>query len=404
MNYKEDLTCKNCNIILNEPISLPCGCWICNHHVPHECAKRKKTIKCVSCNKYYYIPKDGYRINKTAKKLLEQEMFLSQEEKQFKESLQLELNDLQRQLEALKTNANERSNEIRIKIETRNSQLKQQIDNISNQMITTLNETEENILFEINHSQLETHFKKVLNDNQQSPFNLIKLNELKDSMHSTLTEKFQLLSNQLKSIDFEPNKIDLDTKLFGKLEMMNERIISPKILSSHQSLELMDLCEFGLDDKFKLIYAASGDEFSSRDFHAKCDNRSKTLIVIKSEPFGYIFGGYTEATWDSPHGKQWKSDPNAFLFSLTNRDNRPCKMKSIDESHSIYCNPYCGPTFGQGHDIWITDNQINTNGNCSNLGLTYRHPQYEHNSSDVKTFLAGKVWFKFNVIEIYQRD
>ena len=81
MNYKEDLTCKNCNIILDEPISLPCGCWICNHHVTHECAKRKKTIKCVSCNKYYYIPKDGYRINKTAKKLLEQEMFLSQEEK-----------------------------------------------------------------------------------------------------------------------------------------------------------------------------------------------------------------------------------------------------------------------------------------------------------------------------------
>ena len=79
-------------------------------------------------------------------------------------------------------------------------------------------------------------------------------------------------------------------------------------------------------------------------------------------------------------------------------------MKSIDDSHSIYSNPYCGPTFGQGHDIWITDNQINTNGNCSNLGLTYRHPQYEHNSSDVKNFLAGKVWFKFNAIEIYQRD
>ena len=38
------------------------------------------------------------------------------------------------------------------------------------------------------------------------------------------------------------------------------------------------------------------------------------------------------------------------------------------------------------------------------LGLTYRHPQYEYNSSDVKTFLAGKVWFKFNAIEIYQRD
>ena len=296
MNYKEDLTCKNCKIILNEPISLPCGCWICNHHVTHECAKRKKTIKCISCKKYYYIPQDGYRINKTAKKLLEQEMFLSQEEKQFKESLQHEFNELQRQLETIKTNTHERFNEIRVKIETRNSLLKLQIDNISNQIITTLNEREEKILLEINHIQLETHFKKVLNDIHQSSFNLTKLNELKHSMHTTMAEKFQMISNQLNSIDFEPNKIDLDTKVFGKLEMMNERIISPKILSSHQSLELMDLCEFGLDDKFKLIYAASGDEFSSRDFHAKCDNRSKTLIVIKSEPFGYIFGGYTEAT------------------------------------------------------------------------------------------------------------
>ncbi len=41
---------------------------------------------------------------------------------------------------------------------------------------------------------------------------------------------------------------------------------------------------------------------------------------------GNIFGGYTEQSWCG-NGSN-KADPNAFIFSLINKHNRPLKMKA----------------------------------------------------------------------------
>jgi hypothetical protein len=51
-------------------------------------------------------------------------------------------------------------------------------------------------------------------------------------------------------------------------------------------------------------------------------------------------------SWDG--SDEWKSDPNAFLFSLTNKDNKPIKMKVDRNKHEggIYCGSELGPTFG----------------------------------------------------------
>jgi hypothetical protein len=68
---------------------------------------------------------------------------------------------------------------------------------------------------------------------------------------------------------------------------------------------------------------------------------------------------------------EWKSDSNAFIFSLTNKDNKPLKIKVDPISHGeeIYCHSECGPTFGE--DICIANN-VNTTMDCySNLGYTY---------------------------------
>lgn len=47
----------------------------------------------------------------------------------------------------------------------------------------------------------------------------------------------------------------------------------------------------------KLIYRGSRDGFLDLNFHYRCDNRGKTLILIKSFN-GEIFGGYTDIPWD----------------------------------------------------------------------------------------------------------
>jgi len=58
----------------------------------------------------------------------------------------------------------------------------------------------------------------------------------------------------------------------------------------------------------------------------------------------YIFRGFASSNWDSTSG--YKSDPNAFLFILKNRDNQPCKTRQTNRNYSIFFNPCYGPIFG----------------------------------------------------------
>ena len=48
---------------------------------------------------------------------------------------------------------------------------------------------------------------------------------------------------------------------------------------------------------FVLLYRASRDGWSSTTFHARCDERGPTMVVVKS--VDCLFGGFTEQSWDS---------------------------------------------------------------------------------------------------------
>jgi hypothetical protein len=121
-----------------------------------------------------------------------------------------------------------------------------------------------------------------------------------------------------------------------------------KILTGNQAYELIELFEFNHDKNFELLYRATRDGFGSKNFHSKCDGKSNTLTIFKTTGTSFIFGGYTTASWESCEPGKYKSDPNAFLFSLTNGDNKPCKLKidKSDHAKAIYCGSNCGPSFG----------------------------------------------------------
>jgi hypothetical protein len=101
-------------------------------------------------------------------------------------------------------------------------------------------------------------------------------------------------------------------------------------------VKLLKLCEFKPNQDWILLYRASRD--GNGRFLSKCAYKSQTLIVIKSAN-GCIFGGYTNAQWDSSNEN--KTDPNAFIFSLVNPENKPTKIKIAkgQESKAIYCFP-----------------------------------------------------------------
>ena len=76
-----------------------------------------------------------------------------------------------------------------------------------------------------------------------------------------------------------------------------------------------------------MLYRGSKDGFASTDFHSKCDGHENTLTIVRASESAFIFGGFTSVAWESFTPGKCKSDPNAFLFSLTNKENKPCKMK-----------------------------------------------------------------------------
>ena len=67
--------------------------------------------------------------------------------------------------------------------------------------------------------------------------------------------------------------------------------------------------------KFEKIYDANLDGWSSKDFHAKCDNKGWTLSIVQTTK-NFIFGGFTTAYWESSPDPISKISPESFLFSV----------------------------------------------------------------------------------------
>ena len=236
----------------------------------------------------------------------------------------------------------------------------------------------------------------------------LKHNETKEAILLKLSEMSQVVDNLKASNQFEPN-LTLDIDTFGQL-YFNDFQRDPfksQILMEQQPLELIQLCEFDLKSRFKLLYRASRDGFRGSDFHSKCDEHANTLTIFKASGSGsFIFGGFTSVAWESSKPGQYKSDANAFLFSLTNKDNQPCKMK-IDKSkekYAIYCGSEYGPKFGSGHDICIDSDSNKYAKSYSLFGHAYKHPRYAYNTNAAKCFLTGSPYFQLSEIEVYQKE
>ena len=220
--------------------------------------------------------------------------------------------------------------------------------------------------------------------------------------------------NQVKDIlmatnEFMPNLSLLNqnemSTLFGSIQLdeySSVKSFESEILKDERQMSvLIKLCEFSPNDKWSLLYRGTRDGFGTNEFHSKCNGKSNTLTLLKAKENNFIFGGFTMVSWDSSSG--WKSDANAFIFSLTNKDNQPLKMKIglFRHQYAIRCHSSFGPRFGD--DIHIADDANTTMDSYSNLGCDYKHPQYARGTNEVKSFLAGSFNFRLDEIEVYQK-
>ena len=185
--------------------------------------------------------------------------------------------------------------------------------------------------------------------------------------------------------------------LHGLIELINP--FESLIIQEHEKSDFFNLCNLCFGKKWKRLYRASVDGFLSQNFHTKCDGIPNTLTIIKSIQ-GYVFGGYTTASWDQ--SSTYKNDKNSFIFSFINPSKKPSKMTCTNFPNSIYCHTSYGPTFG-GHDIYIaTNSNVNTT-SYSNLGHSYALNGYTNGTAPAQSFLAGAYNFQVSEIEVFQR-
>jgi len=315
--------------------------------------------------------------------------------------------------------------EIRFQIDEHRERLKVSIDDIALAMIDQTKIFEEIYLKDLNENfpsfddsvSLEKKSNE-LEETFRDPNLLIESIQEMQQRHEESLKDIQVKLNLMAKVNdilevtnkFKPNlslfnQTEGDTTLFGSIRLCQYSNTNPfdsDILTDERQMsELIDLCEFSPSDKWSLLYRGTRDGFGSNDFHAKCDGHSNTLTIIKAKESEFIFGGFTTVDWDTTG--QWKSDPVAFIFSLTNKDNQPLKM-TIDRNaveYAICCNSELGPTFGD--DIRIANNGNTTMDSSSNLGFTYSHPQYAHETNEAETFLAGSHEFQLDEIEVYEK-
>ncbi|KAK8799460.1 hypothetical protein WA158_006009 [Blastocystis sp. Blastoise] len=203
-------------------------------------------------------------------------------------------------------------------------------------------------------------------------------------------EYMEYINEYIKNgiIDIKEDKIiDINEEVFEKemadlfgdkgREIAKDAIIPFKCFKGtkiliNKAIETPLMNWVGKGKKWKLLFRARDHQYKVNEFHRYCDNKGETVTLIKhisNDGHINIFGGYTNQNWESRTSNYYKSYSKEFVFTLNNEhDIPPTKYEYThsDKSLGIYCNPSYGPTFGGGHDIYISnDCHSNTNSYCN---------------------------------------
>ena len=172
------------------------------------------------------------------------------------------------------------------------------------------------------------------NENYEIDLNNLKKNPSLESEQDDQLERFP--NGILKDIIKEPDEIELVIK---------------KIEDKYPG------------SSYNLLYKGTRDGDGASDFHSKCDEAEKTLLLVE-DSMGNRFGGFTSQDWGGEYLQ--KKDDEAFIFSI----DKNKIYDVIPNQNAIGCYPNFGPVFF-GCQIRIYDNFFTKGGTTYKKGLNY---------------------------------
>ena len=201
--------------------------------------------------------------------------------------------------------------------------------------------------------------------------------------YSDLNSKIYSLNNKNNNLEQEVNTILMENsilkdnmdKILREISYLKEKSVTfnKKIFSIEKGLNnfegsiLKSISKKKLDFVFdilnktgfsnsKLLYDTTEHGDSLSTFHKNCDDKGPTIIVVQTsvDKKKFIFGGFTSLSWKSDFNhKQNYSDSKAFLFSI---DKEKIIEQSENSQFSITTGKKIGPCFGNGYDMYISEN------------------------------------------------
>lgn len=181
--------------------------------------------------------------------------------------------------------------------------------------------------------------------------------------------KFYRLKSFLEILT-EPERVEEERK--KKEEEDKSRVFNGDTLLTMELIQKLNEFYGKADQCWELIYKATKDGFEVSTFHRLCDNQGPTMVIIRSIG-GYLFGGYASQPW-STNGS-YTNAPNSFLFLLTNANgNQPTKFPYNNNGHAFYNHQNYGPTFGNGHDLYVSNQSNANNSSYCNMTGIYSYP------------------------------
>ena len=142
--------------------------------------------------------------------------------------------------------------------------------------------------------------------------------------------------------------------------------------------------------KINVLMRVIVDGDSASTFHSKCDYKGPTLTLVITDK-NRKFGGFTSVGWDQ--SSSYKIDTKAFIFSFDNSEIY--FPKNVNSQSAIYCHSSYGPTFGNGHDFYISNQ-------CKSNTSSYDNTPYHYNTQGKKNVLSIEYNFKVLDYEVYQ--
>ena len=317
MNLK-DLVCQfeGCKLILEHPVTLPCGYSLCKKHLDHF----NHQFDCLFCNKKHQMPDYGLSINTTINQFIQNYFEMDPLRKQIKDSFN-NLNKLIHEYEKLNPQSyiNDYIEVIINKVDIHREELIQEIHKKSNEIIKQLKMREEELklnAFKVEKVSLKQEISQDLAcfnhslrkiDSKQQELNdlLVKMNEkIAEIQTKTKNYKNDLTMNQVIYFDNYDGK-----NLFGNISFY----------SSKSSLILSKDCG-------KLMQSFQRNQ--SGIYSIQVDESSKKLITGSHDKIITI--------WDIETGERLKTLQDRTETILTIPNNRLICGLSDEETIQVF--------------------------------------------------------------------